>query len=150
MIFKKRLNRLGDLSKGFNRSKSDLFPQYYVKEPRQTRVLPWFFFLSCRKIAAFECFAALKRIFFQNNECDDGDTVCLPEEHSEVMGEKVPSKPVKSLTEGASSGSAFCVMPRTARLDIFALRQMRYKSPWLLRYAIMAAPFIAYRSQAPL
>ncbi len=42
-----------------------------------------------------------ENIFSQNNECDDGNTVCLPEEHSEVMGEKIPSKPIRSLAEAA-------------------------------------------------
>ncbi len=51
-----------------------------------------------------------ENIFYQNNECDDGNTVCLPEEHSEVMGEKIPSKPIRSLAEAALMGRFYYIL----------------------------------------
>ncbi|MBQ9980848.1 MAG: hypothetical protein IJP23_07340, partial [Oscillospiraceae bacterium] len=43
----------GGLTQGFIRSKPNLFPQYFVKKPRQASALPWLFVLSCEKISRF-------------------------------------------------------------------------------------------------
>ena len=98
----KRTAHKGGLIWGFIRSKSDLFPQFCVKNPRQVSALPWILSCLAEKSLVLECFAVLNRRFFSHG-CiqrtkeywmyfkDDGSPV----------GKKMHSKPCKSLCESA-------------------------------------------------
>ena len=98
----------GGLTQGFIRSKTDLFPQYCKKMPRQVSALPRHFILSWEKSHALERSAVLnRRFFFTAVTGDRVNTGCIPRETGAVVEEKIHSKPCKSLCESAQCFSFF-------------------------------------------
>ena len=60
------------------------------------------FFIVLRKISPFGVLAVLKERFFFTGATEDcRNTLCLSKDSGVAVGEKIPSKPCKSLSESA-------------------------------------------------
>ena len=78
--------------------KADLFPQYYVKKPRQASALPWLFILSCGKISRFGVLRSFEEEIFSHKDIQRTKKYFVYfKDDGFLVKKKIPSKPCKSL-----------------------------------------------------